>query len=727
MPRRSAVPPATALPRLELICLGAPSARLEGREPPAEVLWRRHFALLIYLALSPDRTRTRDHLVGVLWPEKPQDRARHALNESLRRLRHCLGAGRLQSREDGVTLSDAGLEVDAWQLDAMSDRDPERAVALMRGDFLEGFLLDEARAFEDWVTLERARRRSRAVALLVAHAERRLAACRFGDARDAAQRALALEPHSEPAARILLRAAALEGDAAGALAAYHAFAARLAEGIGEQPSRELASLAERIRHQRTRPARAQAVEAEAPLVGREPIHAEVFALLQAGLSDGPRTLMITGAPGMGRTRLLAECAQRLALEGAIVALARPLASDHDAPWSTLRLLMRAGLGGAPGLVGADGAALGVLAGLVPELAERSPPRQSRDVAEVAAAIAAVGAAVAAENPVGLLIDDAHLSDGATLAALRAALEGLAGAPVLLVLSGVDAGEGVTRELLALRREVGRGLRGASVRLDPLGESDVKQLVTALAPWCQEDAERDRLARRLTFETGGNPFFVVTLLGGLERLAALREDFVAWPRPRATFESPLPFSVPELAKLAIAARVADLDAESQRLLSAASLGGLALDLDLIAALAELPRSGVELKLAAAERHHLIQFDGERYVFAAPLIAEVVRAECLTAGQRKTLRQRAIAALASRVELDARVLRVELMAAAEPGAAAFEEAVAVARAGMAAGSSRTARRALAAAERAAGRDLESRRPLIDALRAQADAPHPPIPSP
>ena len=169
-------------------------------------------------------------------------------------------------------------------------------------------------------------------------------------------------------------------------------------------------------------------------------------------------------------------------------------------------------------------------------------------------------------------------------------------------------------------------------------------------------------------------------------------------------------------------MAELDAESQRLLSAASLGGLALDLDLIAALAELPRSGVEQKLAAAERHHLIQFDGERYVFAAPLIAEVVRAECLTAGQRKTLRQRAIAALASRVELDARVLRAELMAAAEPGAAAFEEAVAVARASMAAGSSRTARRALAAAERAAGRDLEARRPLIDALRTQTDAPHP-----
>ncbi|OLC08850.1 MAG: hypothetical protein AUH42_00430 [Gemmatimonadetes bacterium 13_1_40CM_70_11] len=591
------------MPRLEVVCLGAATARLEGGEAPADVVWRRHLALLVYLALSPDLTRSRDHLVGLLWPEKPEARARHALNEALLRLRRSLGAARLQSRADAVTLCAAGLDVDALSFAAWADRDPARSVALLRGDFLEGFALDEARPFEDWVAGERQRHRARAAA------------------------ALALEPFAEPAVRLALRAAALAGDSGGALAMYHEFATRLADELGEQP----------------------------PLQGRAAVHREVFGLLAAALADGPRTLMVTAAPGMGRTRLVAECAGRLALEGAVVAGARPLESDHDAPWSTLRMLLRVGLPRASGLVAADPDSLGVLGWLVPELGARGPARAPRDAAHVAAALAAGLAAVAEEHPMLLAVDDAHLADGATLEALSAAIAQLRAVPVLLLLTAVEGADPAPRELLRLGGEIGRRLRGASVRLDPLGEADIRDLVTALAPWCQDDVERDRLARRLEFETGGNPFFAVTLLRGLLRLSTLRRDLVAWPRPQATFDTPLPFSVPNLVRTAIAARIAELDDEGRRVLSAASIGALALDLDLVATLAELPRPRIEDGLAAPERRHLVSFDGERYAFVAPLVAEVVRSECLTPGQRTSLRRRAIAALASRHDLEAMALR------------------------------------------------------------------------
>ncbi len=704
------------LPRLELTCLGPPTARLEGREPPVEVLWRRHLALLIYLALSPDGTRTRDHLLGLLWPEKPEDRARGALNESLRRLRHALGAGRLLSQGDAIRLSRTGLAVDALEFDTLAQRDPGRAVTLVRGEFLEGFLLNEAPAFDEWVGIERERLRARAAAVQIAHGEGLLAACRFADAGDLAQRALALEPYAEPGVRLLMRATALSGDSARALAAYHGFAERLASGIQEKPSRELTSLAERIRHQVTRPSAPGDPTGEPPLTGREGVHRTAFDQIGLAFDDGPRALMITGAPGMGRTRLLAECAKRLALEGAIVALARPLPSDHDAPWSTLRLLLRSGLYRAPGLVGTDADALGVLASLVPELAERAPPRAPRDAAHVATALASALSALAEESPVGLAVDDAHLSDDATLEALCAALEQLRLAPVMVVLTTADNVGSAPRALLRLRGAVGRSLRGATVRLDPFSDGDVKELVGALAPWCADDAERDRLTRRLAFETGGNPFFVITLLEGLKRLATLRADFVAWPRKQATLDTPLPFSVPDLARMAIAARVAELDPESRRVLAAASIGGLALDLDLVSALAELPRAAVEDRLAGAERGHLVAFDGQRYGFTASLVADVVRAECLTPGQRRGLRQRAIAALSPRQDIESRVMRVELMAAVEPGPATFQEAVLVAQAARAAGSDRTLHRALAAAERGAGPDLESHRQVLEDLRKQ-----------
>lgn len=716
----TAASPAEGLPRLELVCFGAATARVDGRDAPADVVWRRHLALLVYLALSPGLTRSREHLIGLFWPESPEGRARHALNEVLHRLRHSLGAARLESRADAVTLNEAGLEVDALKFAAWADRDPPRAVTLIGGDFLEGFALDEARPFEDWVAAERQRHRSRAVAVLVSYGEQRVTAGRFADARDAAQRALALEPLAEPAVRLALRAAALAGDSGRAFAIYHEFAARLAAELGEQPSRDLAALGERIRRQGVRPPPPADAEPEPPLVGREAAYGEVFRQLDAARADGPRTVVVTAAHGMGRTRLVAECASRLVLEGAILARARPLESDQDAALSTLRALFRAGLPQASGLVAADPDALGVLGWLVPELAVRVPACAPRDAAHLATAVAAGLAAVAGEHPMLLAVDDAHLADGATLEALGAAVAELRAAPVVLLVTAVERADPAPRELLRLGSEIGRRLPGATVRLDPLGEDDLRKLVGSLAPWCQDDVERDRLARRLAFDTGGNPFYAVTLLRGLQRLSTLRRDLVAWPSPHATFDTPLPFSIPTLVRTAIAVRIAELEAEGRRVLSAASIGTLALDLELVTTLTELSRARVEECLAASERRDFVAFNGERYAFVAPLVADVVRSECLTAGQRTTLRRRAIALLASRQDLEARVLRAELMAHVDPGSASFEEGVAVARAALAAGATRTARRALAAAERAAGREIEAHRSLVDALRAQLAPP-------
>jgi len=47
---------------------------------------------LMYLARSPRRARTREHLTGLLWPEKEERAARHSLNEALRLLRRVLAA-----------------------------------------------------------------------------------------------------------------------------------------------------------------------------------------------------------------------------------------------------------------------------------------------------------------------------------------------------------------------------------------------------------------------------------------------------------------------------------------------------------------------------------------------------------------------------------------------------------------------------------------------------------
>ena len=180
------------LPSLELITFGVPVVRINGQEPPSDVEWRKHIALLSYLALSPDRTRTRTQIIGMLWPETTDRRARHSLNEAVRRLRGSLGSERIRSTGSGetLTLSAEHLTVDALEFDRVADSDRERALEYLRGDFLEGFSLPDSEAFEAWLSERRGHYRARGAALLIAGGDDALAALRYDQASELARRGI---------------------------------------------------------------------------------------------------------------------------------------------------------------------------------------------------------------------------------------------------------------------------------------------------------------------------------------------------------------------------------------------------------------------------------------------------------------------------------------------------------------------------------------------------------
>jgi len=674
------------LPNLELTTFGAPEVRVNGHEPPSDVAWRKHIALLCYLALSPHHTRTRGQLIGVLW--------------AVRRLRTGLGSDRLKSTGSGenLTLADEGLTVDALEFDRLADSDGAGALRLLQGDFLEGFSLPDSDAFETWLSTWREHYRARGVALLIDAGDAALAASRYGQARAFARQAFQASPFSEPAVDILMRALALSGDTTSALAAYAECATALKEGLGETPSNQLRDLAERIRSGRWLRVSARYADLDPPLVGRASIYRTAFSFIESGVEAGPLGLVINGDPGAGRTRLVAECAARFALLGGTVASARPLENDHDAPWSTLRALVRGGLHEAPGVAGTAPEQLATLAAVAPELGTTTPSGPPQDTAQIAHALADLFRAVADERPLMVALDDAHFADGHTLEALHGAMLALSDVPVLLVVSSLrDAGT-APRALLRLRGEVGRAIPGQAIRLDPLADADLAELVAALATWCEDDGDRQRLARRVAFDTGGNPFLAVTLLRGLEHAVTLRDDIKAWPPRDATLDQPLPITIPDLARVAIIASCTAMGETTREVAATASVLDLGVDIDLVAALLERPVPEVEAELAVLERRHFLTFDGDRYAFVAPLIAQVVRAELMTPGERKRLRRRAIELLAPRDELDARLLCVQLSSETEPGQATADAAADVARAAHAAGAARAARRAIVAVERA-----------------------------
>src|SRR2546426_354427 len=233
--------------------LGPVAVSVDGGSAPPELLWRKNLALLVYLARSPKRARTREHLIGLLWGDKPEGAARHSLNEAVRVLRRHAGDGGVETEAGQVRLVTGAVELDTECLDALlAAKDYRGAVELVAGEFLEGFGVSGASGFEDWMTAERTLWRGRSVDALLRRADELLGTGDLTGAHDAAQRALLLDPTSDVPVRGVMRCRALAGDRAGALECYETFAARLAGEVDTEPDTDTKALAERVRRERAR-------------------------------------------------------------------------------------------------------------------------------------------------------------------------------------------------------------------------------------------------------------------------------------------------------------------------------------------------------------------------------------------------------------------------------------------------------------------------------------------
>ncbi len=231
--------------------LGALALRSSSDEELSAVLGgQKLVALLAYLAVArPRGLHRRDTLVGLLWPELDQDRARAALRHTVYRLRRPLGADAIVSRGD----EDIGIDPKIIQCDAAAFEDlldagsVTEALTLYRGDLLPGFFVPGAPEFERWLDGERARLRARASSSAWTHASACASSGQPEEAARWARRATSLAPDDEQLLRRVLTLLAETGDTAGALREYDTFARRLRDEYEATPSPETTALVERLR------------------------------------------------------------------------------------------------------------------------------------------------------------------------------------------------------------------------------------------------------------------------------------------------------------------------------------------------------------------------------------------------------------------------------------------------------------------------------------------------
>lgn len=640
--------------------VGGRDVRTDG---PVDIGPPKQRAVLAVLLLAQGGVVSVDRLVDAVWGDDVPGSALASLQAYISNLRRALrdsgSASPIVRQPPGYFLDVAADDLDltvfaarcssaaeaiaagAWQ-QALADADA--ALALWRGPLLADF------ADEKWVTPEAARVDELRRDCMDGRVTALLALGRVAHALAEATRLAAADPLSDRGCWLTMLALYRSGRAPEALDGYTRHARLLDEELGLQPGDELRQLQTAILRQAPElaawprtpewtgavevvtPAAAQPAPSEvAPrsaLVGRQRELATVTELLADSSAGTPRWLVLSGPPGIGKTRLAEETVERAG--GAAVWVTCP---DEGAtpPWWPMRQLVHA--------LGADAdAVLEVSADADPDTARFRIYERIQRLIEGADGLRTV------------VVDDVQWADSASTSALAymagalrdgSASRRLARPGPLAVVLTVRDGEH-TPELGRLLGAIARGARNRHIEVPALSSPAVAELAYTVA----DDAITPAEAATLAVRTGGNPFFVC--------------EYARLPRDERAGNE-----IPVAVKSVLDRRLASLDPAVLQVLRTAAVIGDEVDVPVLARATRLDLDTLAdyLDEAADERIVIPSHSGVGYAFAHGLLRQRL-SEGMPALRRQRVHAKVAEVLEDGAGPDALTRRAQHLVAAQP---------------------------------------------------------------
>ena len=574
--------------------------------------------VLAALALAPGSSVPASVLVDAVWGSGAPRTAIKTVQTYVSRLRRVVG--------DAI-VSEAGCYkmtawVDATKSSALADRaraavaldDHETAarlysdaLALWRGDaVLDG----EATA---WVLAQQARLGELRDQLMEERVDSQLA---LGDAIGVVgeiEAMVAASPLRERRWAQLITALYRSGRQADALRAYQRLRTTLADELGIDPSPSLQELEGRVLRQdpelmstppsnlpssRNGPKGRADDDATAPLPGplltrsREPfVGRDSQARTLAGLivGDGRAVVLVTGEPGIGKSRLVAAAAASAHRRGSIVLYGR---TDQvgGVPYQAITEALRHWMAASTSEMVTDvfGAHRSVLGALLPELGPADTRRDIRpgDRWLFFDAFDAVLSRLGNDHDVVLLLEDLHWADESTVQLISHVARSARPGRVRILGTYRDTEVGPTHPL---RTTIVDLRRDTTVHHLPLDGLDLAG-TTALVATGQADLDSTAI-HELHLFTGGNPLFLSEIVQHIDAGARA-------PTRRDRLDSTTTDSVPERVREAVMHRVASLGPLTESIISVAAAVGTRFPIDPVRALSGCPTDEVDRVIDAA---------------------------------------------------------------------------------------------------------------------------------
>lgn len=479
-------------------------------------------SLLAYLALNRQRAQSRQHLAYLFWGDSSDPQARTNLRKELYNLRQSLPNVEQIVRIEPKTLSwspTIPFALDVMEFEnAVAQNQLERAIALYRGQLLPS-------CDDDWIFPERDRLQQLYVRALEQLIEQLKNQQDYRLALNYAQQLSRVDPLNESTYCTLMQLHDLSGDRANALQVYHHCMTMLREELGVDPSPTTRRFYEQLLLEEESPIGTSPIQPRVhlplslpsqsalPMVGRN----HEWHLIQewSAIAD-PQVLLLTGEPGIGKTRLLEELRETtpFALWG------RGFAAEMLRPYGIWIDALRS-----VRLLNPVPAELGFL---LPEIGQ--PSKAPPDRSHLFDAVVQLLANWAAQTPLLVMLDDIQWIDEGSSALLHYASRLLTHLPVKFACTArsgeLSKNAAISQVLQSLRREQ----RLNTIELQPFDRGNTAALIHAANtdhPFEMSLELIDRVFR----DSGGNPLFVLEIARALSQRQSHATDLAALIRDR----------------------------------------------------------------------------------------------------------------------------------------------------------------------------------------------------
>lgn len=599
--------------------LGPLVVRVSGKDSLGR-LTNKPLAVLIYMAFAHRYSRPKDHLFGTFWPDAGG--ARGALNSVTSMLRKDGEVG-ISDEGDHLRLDPSTIELDTTRfLQLEREHRWSEAVAMIEGEFLEGFRVPQTSGFEEWVEAERARWRRKYAEVLAREAESLLNSGAVERAESVAARAMQFAPTYDDACRVHLMTLMRLGRRNEALDVSERFVRRLAD-LQTKPEAETTRLIKTIKeYEGAKPLpKLQKPKPRGPLVGRAEQLARVRACWKGSVAGQSGVALVLGEAGMGKTRFADEVIEQAVLEdGASVAIVHAIPGDERHDWIGLRTLLDGSLLRAPGVATASPAAISSVAVECPKWGEKFPVRPPVQALSFLQAVTEVIRSAASEAPLLLVLDDVQEMDRESWHAIVGLVRSLSTSRLLVLMTA--SSDPPREELEHVLARLDRDLRGVAVTLEPLTQTDLVSLAAWALPDYDAD-ELDRIARRVNVESGGLPLIAYAILTAVAEGLELRPVAQHWPPKGRTLSTVLPAELPDSLRGAINVAFGRLASDAKSVLRVVAVLGEPCSGDRVGQASELPPPRLDKALDYLEWRRWLVADARGYAFVARAIRDLIR--------------------------------------------------------------------------------------------------------